>query len=51
MKNFLIALALALFMLAGSIFTVAAYKVYIVYPSQNHGAPGCPVNQDPIIYK
>lgn len=51
MKSFLIALFLALFMLAGSIFTVAAYRVYIVYPSQHHDAPGCRINQDPIIYK
>jgi len=51
MKTFLISLALAIFLLVGTVFGIAAYRVYIVYPSQNNGAPGCKVNQDPIVYK
>jgi hypothetical protein len=51
MKNFLIALVLAILLLVGYVFGVAAYRVYIVYPSQHHDAPGCRINQDPIQYK
>lgn len=48
MKNFLIALVLAIVLFIAGTFAYAAYKVYVVYPAQGLDRDGCPINGTPL---
>ncbi len=48
MKDFLIALIVAMLLIVAVFFGFTMYRVYFVYPAQSIGSDGCAINYSPI---